>query len=48
MILSDLCVSCINDDYRINGTSCLKKIVVGVEVKLDYDFVMFLEEGQLQ
>jgi hypothetical protein len=38
MLYADLCVSCISDEYRLNGTTCLKKLAVGIDLKFDAVF----------
>jgi hypothetical protein len=48
MILPTICVTCISNDYTLNGSSCIQKVVVGVEIKFDYNFKDFLKEGKLK
>ena len=33
--LPTICATCISDDYRLNGTSCLKKLVISVSIRFD-------------
>lgn len=42
------CVSCVSDEYRLNGTSCFKKLVVGIEIRIDIVYALFISSGQVQ
>ena len=48
MILANLCVSCVSSDYRLNGTTCLKKQVVGTSIRFNINYTDFLLQGKAQ
>ncbi len=48
MMLTTMCTSCINSDYKLNGTTCFKSKVVGVGLRLDVDYATFLLDGKAQ
>ena len=47
-MLTTMCTSCINSDYKLNGTTCFKSKVVGVGLRLDVDYATFLLDGKAQ
>ena len=38
MFSTNLCTSCVSDEYKLNGTTCIKKKNVGVDLKMDVDY----------